>query len=138
MGRRDRERIARIRDGSEEPIAAQVLNNPVVRKAVALTSKGSVISELRKAETSDQIDVLNSQVASSRPGKLRKAIVSKAPKEMDNGIRKLQREGKAVTVDVLCTEIKTTPGFLSMCERVGLSLEWFEELAKKRMEAHSL
>jgi len=138
MGRRDRERIARIQDGSEKSIASQVLNNPVARKAVAIASKGSVISELQKAGTSDQIDVLNSQVASARPGKLRKAIAGKAPKEMDNGIRKLQKEGKDVTVDSLCEEIKTTPGFLPMCEKVGLSLEWFEQLAKERMEAHGL
>ena len=82
--------------------------------------------------------MLNSQVASSRPDKLRKAIASKAPKEMDKGIKKLQKEGKAVSVDALCAEIKTTPGFLAMCERVGLDLAWFEKLAKKRMEAHGL
>ena len=115
-----------------------MLDNPVARKAVAFTSRGAVISELRKAETSDQIDVLNSQVASSRPDKLRKAIASKAPKEMDKGIKKLQKEGRVVSVDALCAEIKTTPGFLSMCEKVGLDLAWFEKLAKERMEAQSL
>ena len=138
MGRRDRERIARIRDGSEAPIATRTLNNPVARKAVALASRGTVIEELRKAETSDQIDVLNSQVASSRPDKLRKAIAGKAPKEMDKGIRKLLKESKDVTVDALCAEIKSAPGFLPMCERVGLSLEWFERLAKERMEAQGI
>ena len=138
MGRRDRERIARIRDGSEKSIAARLLGSPVARKAVALASKRSVIDELRKAETSDQIDVLNSRVATTRPDKLRKALISKAPKEMDKGIRELQREGKDVTVDALCAEIKSTPGFLTMCGKVGLNLEWFEQLAKERMEAHSL
>lgn len=138
MGRRNRERIARIEAGLEKPISAKVLDNPVARKAVALASRGAMIDELRKAETSDQIDVLNSQVASSRPGKLQKAITSKAPKEMDKGIKKLQKEGKVVSVDALCAEIKTTPGFLSMCERVGLDLAWFEKLAKERMEVHSL
>ena len=135
MGRRDKERIARIEAGQEKPISAKSLDNPVARKAVAFASRGSVIDELRKAGTSDQIDVLNSQVASAQPGKLRKAITSKAPKEMDKGIKKLQKEGKDVTVDALCAEIKTTPGFLSMCERVGLGLTWFEKLAKERMEA---
>ena len=108
------------------------------RKAIGLASRGAVIDELRRAETSDQIDVLNSQVASSRPSKLRKAIASKAPKEMDKGIQKLQKEGKAVSVGALCNEVKTTPGFLSMCEKVGLDLAWFEKLAKERMEAHGL
>jgi len=135
MGRRDRERIARIEAGLEKPISARVLDNPVARKAVAFASRGAVIDELRKAETSDQIDVLNGQVASARPDKLRKAIASKAPGEMDKGIKKLQKEGKNVTVDALCAEIKSTPGFLAMCERVGLDLTWFEKLAKERMEA---
>ena len=139
MGRRDRERIARIRAGLEKPISAKkALDNPVPRKAVAFASRGAVVDELRKASISDQIDVLNSRVASTSPGKLHKAIASKAPKEMDRGIKKLQKEGKPVTVDALCDEIKTTPGFLSMCERVGLTLEWFENLAAERMEALGL
>lgn len=114
------------------------LSNPVARKAVSVASRGTVIDELRKAETSDQIDALNRTVAGQRPDKLRNALASKAPKEMDKGIKKLQREGKPVTVDALCSEIKTTPGFLAMCGQVGLDLSWFEELAKKRMEAHGL
>lgn len=138
MGRRDRERIARIREGKEEPISAKALDNPVARKAVAFASRGAVVAELRKAEISDQIDVLNSQVVSSRPDKLRKAMASKAPKEMDKGIKRLQKEGKNVSVDALCVEIKTAPGFLPMCERIGLDLAWFEKLAKERMEAHGL
>ena len=135
MGRRDRERIARIDAGLEKSVSAKALDNPIARKAVALASHSAVIDELRKASTSDQIDVLNSRVASSRPDKLRKAIASKAPAEMDKGIRKLQKEGKDITIDALCAEIKTTPGFLSMCEQVGLDLAWFEKLAKERMEA---
>lgn len=138
MGRRDKERIARIQAGQEKPISMAVLSNPVSRKAVALSSRGAVINELRKAETSEQIDILNSQVASANPGKLRKAIASKAPREMDKGIKKLQKDGKVVSVDALCIEVTTTPGFLSMCEGVGLNLEWFEKLAKERMEAHGL
>lgn len=138
MGRRDRERIARIEAGQEEPISAKVLDSPIARKAIAFASHGAVINELRKAETSDQIDVLNSRVASSQPSKLKKAIAGKAPVEMDKGIKKLQKEGKIVSVDTLCAEIKTTPGFLGMCERVGLDLAWFEKLAKERMEANGL
>ncbi len=138
MGRRDRERIERIKAGLEKPISAKVLDNPIARKAVAFASRGVVVDELRKADISNQIDVLNSQVASSRPDKLRKAIASKVPKEMDKGIKRLQREGKVVSVDSLCAEVKATPGFLPMCERVGLDLAWFEKLAKERMEANGL
>ena len=138
MGRRDRERIQRIQAGLEKPISAKMLANPVARKAIAFASRGAVIDELRKAETSDQIDVLSSQIASSRPDKLRKAIASKAPREMDKGIRELQKEGKTVSVAALCAEVRSTPGFLPMCEHVGLDLVWFERLAKERMEAHGL
>lgn len=108
------------------------------RSAIGLASRGHVVEELRGASIDDQINVLNGQVAASRPDKLRQALISKSPREMDKGIKKLQKEGKAVTVDALCAEVKTTPGFLAMCERVGLNLAWFEKLAKERMEAHGL
>jgi hypothetical protein len=115
-----------------------MLNNPLARGAVAVASRGKVIDELNRASTQDQIEALNGTVASSNPNKLRRALESKAPGEMDKAIRKFQKEGKPVTVESLTDEIRSTPGFLSMCERVGLTLEWFEQLAKKRMEAHGL
>src|SRR3972149_3242574 len=115
MGRRDRERRERIRAGTETSIAAGVLDNLVARKAVALASRGTVIAELQKAETSEQIDVLSS----ISPSKVGKAIRRKAPSEMDKGIRTLQKQGKLVTINALCAEIKSTPGFLAMCEQAG-------------------
>ncbi len=137
MGRRDRERIARIQAGEEKSISEQLrgLSNPIARKAVSFTSRGAVVDTLRRASTADQINILNSTVASS---KLRRTLMSKAPREMDKGIKELQKQGKDVSVDALCEEIKNTPEFLSMCENAGLSLEWFENLAKERMEAHGL
>lgn len=113
-----------------------LLSNPLARGAVAVASRGKVIDELNRASTEDQIQALNGTVASSRPDKLRKALESKAPGEMDKAIRKFQKEGKTVTVELLTEEIRATPGFLSMCERVGLTITWFEDLARKRMEAH--
>ena len=115
-----------------------MLNNPLARGAVAVASRGKVIDELNRASTQDQIEALNGTVAAKRPDKLRSALESKAPSEMDKAIRKFQKDGVVVTVDTLTAEIRSTPGFLSMCERVGLTLEWFEQLAKKRMEAHGL
>jgi hypothetical protein len=132
MGKKSKEHKKRVQTRNAR------LDNPVARKVVTLASHNAVVKELRKAETSDQIAVLNSQVASTDPSKLRKAITSKAPKEMDKGIKKLQKAGKDVSVDALCSEITTTPGFLSMCEQVGLDLSWFEKLAKERMEANGL
>lgn len=138
MGKRDRERRERIERGDELPIAPEKLRNTVVRRALELTARGDVVRELRRASTPDQISALDSLVASGRPDKLRKALMSKAPKEMDKGIRKLQDEGKTVTEEALLEEVRTTPGFLAMCEKVGLSSSWFEELAQERMEAHGL
>ena len=115
-------------------LAALGLSNPVARKAVAVASRDAVISELKKASTEEQIEVL----ASVSPSKVGKAIMRKAPAEMDKGIKELQKKDVPVTVENLCAEIKSTPGFLTMCEQAGLSLEWFESLAKERMEAHGL
>jgi len=129
MGRRDRERIERIRAG---------LENPIARQAVKVAAREGVIHELQQASTEDQIDALNRLVVGKDSGKLRDALMKNAPAEMDKGIRKMRKDGKEVTVDALCAEIKNTPGFLSMCEKVGLTLGWFEELAKKRMEAHNV
>lgn len=133
MGRRDRERIARIEAGQEEPVRNAF--SPTIRKAISFITRGSVVKELRNASTEDQIGVLQSTV----PGnKMKDAITRAAPGEMDKAIRKFQKEGKEVTVDTLCAEIKSTPGFLAMCTKAGLDLAWFEDLARKRMEAHGL
>ena len=137
MGRRERERIARIQAGQEEPIAKKALDNPILRRAIAFVSRSDIVDKLRKASTTEQIEVLDN-VVGQKPSKLHKAIVSKAPKEMDKAIEKFQKQGKAITVDLLCAEIKSTPNFLKMCKHIGLDLAWFENLAKKRMEVHNL
>lgn len=115
-----------------------LLNNPLARGAVALASRGKVIDELNRATTAEQIEVLNDVVAPRDSGKLRRAIERRAPREMDKGITKLLKEGREVTVEALTEEVKTTPGFLGMCEKVGLTLGWFEDLARKRMEANKI
>lgn len=135
MGRRDRERRERIAAGHEEPIAKVGF---LQRKAIGVLSRGAVVKELQQASTADQIDVLNTLVAGQRPDKLRRAIMRKAPGEMDKAIKKLQKDGEEVTVDSLCAEVKSTPGFLAMCERIGLNLEWFENLARERMSIRGL
>ena len=134
MGKKDKLHKQRVRERN----AQLGLGNTVARKAVSFASHGAVISELRATSLDDQLDVLNGRVASTRPDKLKNALTSKAPAEMDKGIKKLQKQGEPVTVDALCAEIKATPGFLAMCERVGLSLEWFEKLASERMAVHGL
>lgn len=136
MGRRDRERRERIQRGEEQ--ARAVLNNPVSREAMKFASRRNVVDQLQRASTEDQIGVLDATVATRRPKKLREAIIKKAPGQMDSAIKKFKREGKKITVDSLCEEIKSIPGFLSMCEKVGLSLEWFENLARERMKVNGL
>ena len=142
MGRRDRERITRINAGQEEPIARvrKVAGNLAGRKILAVTSRKGVIAELSKGSTTEQVGRLDDLVGTGNlpERKLKDAIMRKAPKEMDKVIRKFRGKGKEITVDSLCTEVKSTPGFLVMCEKVGLNLEWFEKLATDRMKANGV
>lgn len=144
MGRRDRERIARIQAGKEEPIAVQqarkMASNPIGRQILRRASHKGVVDELSKGGVTDQIERLDSMAGTGElpGGKLAKAIMRKAPKEMDKAIKMYKKQGKEITVDSLCAEVKSTPGFLDMCNRVGITLEWFENLARERMEARGV
>ncbi len=128
MGRASNRKKAR------RELAAKGLSNPVIRKAIAVTSKSKVVEELNKATTDEQIEVL-SGISQSKVGK---ALMKKAPKEMDKGIKELQKQGREVTVKELCKEIRETPAFLKMSEDAGVPYKWYEELAKQRMEAKSI
>ena len=133
MGRRDRERIARIQSGEEEPIssrARRIVSNPIGRQILRRASRQGVIDELSKGTVSEQIDNLREATPN---GELVKAIKSKAPKEMDKAIRKFRKEGKEISVGTLCAEVKSTPNLLAI-----VPLEWFEDLAKQRMEANGI
>ena len=142
MGSRDRERIERINRGEEEPISGirRILNNPLGRKAVAFASRKGVVGELSKGTTGEQINRLNelSGSGSLSDRKLKEAIMRKAPKEMDKGIKKFQKQNKEISIESLLTEVRTEPGFLKMCERLGLSYAWFEDLAQSRMKANGI
>jgi hypothetical protein len=147
MGRRDRERKARIERGEEKSIsqqaretAAKLASNPLGRRILRRTAHKGVVEELSQGTTVDQIQRLDGMAGAGEipTGAIGKAIKKKAPGEMDKGIKKLKKEGKPVTVDTLCAEIKSTPGFLDMCNREGITLEWFENLARERMKAHGI
>jgi hypothetical protein len=138
MGRRDRERIERLEQGKEKSIASQNLSNPIARKAVAIASRGDVIRTLKQATTAEQIETLSSTVAAQRPNKLRRALMKKAPAEMDKAIRIFQKQGRPVTVASLTAEAKSTPSFVAMCEQVGLEMSWFDNLARERMKTHGI
>ena len=138
MGRRNRERVERIKRKKEKSIASQLLSNPVSRKAVALASRRDVIKTLEQATTEEQIETLNNTVARQRPSKLRQALMKKSPKEMDKAIREFQKSGKPITVESLTEEARNSPSFVAMCERVGLEMSWFDELARERMKVYGI
>ena len=115
-------------------VAKSGLGNPIARKAVAIASRGAVIDELKKATTEEQIEVLGSV----SPSKVGKALMRKAPREMDKGIRNLQKTDKKVTVKELCREIRETPSFLRMSEQAGVTYAWYENLAAERMKSHGI
>jgi hypothetical protein len=131
-----RERRERIAQGLE-PIPAKVLSNPIARTAVKVASREGVIKELSKGTVSDQTQRLNTLVGQGAlpGGKLRKEIMRNASKEMDKAIKKYQKQGKAITVDSLLVEVRSEPGFLSMCNGVGIDYSWFEDVARERMTA---
>ncbi len=109
---------------------ASGLNNPIARTTVKIASRSAVLRELSQASTEDQIEVL-SRISLTKVGK---ALMKKAPNEMDKGIRRLQKEGKKVTVKELCREIRESPAFLKMSENAGVPYRWYEELAKERIK----
>ena len=117
--------------------AKRMAENPLGRQILRQASRQGVVNELSKGDVTDQIGRLDSLRGTGElpGGKLAHSIRNKAPGEMDKAIRKFQKQGKEVTVDALCAEVKSTPGFLTMCNNVGITLEWFEDLAKQRMIA---
>lgn len=116
------------------------LNNPVTRKAVSLISRQGVVAELTKGSVTDQTIKLVELVSEGNlpASRLREALMKKAPKEMDKAIKKYRKEGREITVESLTAEAKSEQGFVKMCERVGLEISWFDNLARERMEAHGL
>ena len=121
-------KASRIKRERREGVSG--LNNPIARTAVKVASRSAVLRELSQASTEDQIEVL-SRVSLTKVGK---ALMKKAPREMDKGIRRLQREGKKVTVKELCREIRESSSFLRMSENAGVPYRWYEELAKERIK----
>lgn len=142
MGRRDRERSARIEAGQEQPFRGGKggIAGVVARKTISLFSRRGVREELLRGTVAEQTGKLSElhDKGVLPGGNLKAAIMRKAPEEMDKAIKKYRKQGKEITVDSLLTEVRSEPGFLAMCERVGLSYGWFEELAKKRMETYGL
>ena len=115
-------------------------SNPIGRQILKQASHKDVVEELSKGNVTEQMGKLDSMTGTGElpKGKLAQAIKKKAPKEMDKAIKKFKEQGKEITVDSLCAEIKSTPGFLQMCNNAGITLEWFENLAQERMKANGV
>jgi antitoxin component YwqK of YwqJK toxin-antitoxin module len=120
---------------ADNKVAKAALGNIVTRKVVALKSKGAVVAELTSGSTENVVHNLNelSTTGTVSESKIKKALMSKAPGEMDKAIRKFHKEGREISVDSLCAEAESTPSFVKMCEDIGLPMTWFRELAKERI-----
>ena len=151
MGRAKRERRERVIAGDETPMAdaRHERKNPqqpsgmlsrLARKAIALTSRRVVVDELMKGSTADTVERLGELVGEGTVPErsLKQAITKKAPRQMDQGIDRFIKEGTPVTVENLLAEARSEPGFLAICERVGLAYSWFEALARERMRLRGI
>ena len=116
------------------------LENPGARQAVKSVSRKGVVKELSKGSVTDQTGKLEELVGTGNlpASRLRDALTSNAPKEMDKAIKKFLKEGRVISVATLTAEARSEPGFLKMCQRVGLDISWFENLARERMEVYGI
>lgn len=133
MGKRDRERVERIKFGN--------LFERIRNTGIKLATYGQVKGELLKGDTSDQVNKVNELIGGGLlpESKLKKIIMAEAPKEMDKAIKKYQKEGKEITVDTLTAEVESNKdGFRDLAGRAGLDLDYFRGLAKRRMEAKGI
>lgn len=88
---------------------------------------------LQAMDTGNQVKILRDSLHLGRlsPGKLRRTLEAKAPKEMRKGADKLRRKNKPVTVDALLEEYRRDTAFKALAEEVGLAESYFIELAER-------
>ena len=125
MGRRDRERIARILTGKEKPIADRV------RERMSKVA----VSTLRNYSTSSQVKFLADSLHSGKlaPSKLRKALEDNAHKEMSKGADNIIKSGKKLTIESLLKEYYKDTEFRKLAAEVELDEAWFVRLAKSEL-----
>lgn len=126
MGKRNRERIARILAGKESALSARVKETMV--------SAG--VSTVEKYSVDKQIQFLADALHEGRlsPNKLRRELERNAPLEMRKGADKLIKQGRAINVDALLMEYRSSEGFQELATEVGLNQQWFTELAKQECQ----
>lgn len=123
-------KASRLKRERRESLAAK-LQTPEGRQE----AHTKIVKELSKGSLDNQISKL-SQIASTHNRKVKESIMSNAPIEMDKGIARFKKQGRAITVDNLLEEVRNNKSFLRMCENVGISYSWFEELANERIKVN--
>lgn len=100
----------------------------------------TVVKELSKGSIDDQVNKLIelTGVNNKFQSAIKDSILKNAPKEMDKAIEKYKKVGKPITVESLTKEVRDNKQFLALCSKNGISLEYFEDLARQRMEANNL
>ena len=123
MGRRDRERIARIRAGEELAISPQTRDRA--------TQVG--VSTVKRLSADKQVQFLANSLHSGHmtPASLRKALEENAPVEMCRGADKLIKKNRPVTVEALLEDYHKDALFRATAAEVGLDEMWFTTLAEK-------
>ena len=108
-------------------------------KLLRLAAAPGVKAELSAGTVEEQIGRINELPSEMLGGsETARKLKRKAVSEMDKAIRDFKKKEKEITVETLTHEVKTTSGFLSMSEKIGVPLKWYEDLAKERMEAHKV
>ena len=130
MGRRDRERIARILAGDEAPISAGI------RARVKEKMVDVGVAAVKSYSTSRQIQFLADALHTGRlpARKLQEVLKDNAPKEMRKGTEKLVKKHKTPTVELLLEEYYKDEGFQALALEVGLNEQWFIELAESECQ----
>lgn len=118
MGRRNKERVARILAGLE----------PSMREKM----QQAAVTVIQQKSTADQVDFMTQAMNEGRlaPNKVRKQMEQFAPLEMRKGAEKLIKQGKLVTVDNLLEEYRREKAFQKVADSVGLHEDWFIKLAE--------
>lgn len=58
-------------------------------------------------------------------------LATKGQKDMEKQVTKARKKGRAITEDNLVREIEKTPEFLEFCEELGLSIEYWRDMARR-------
>lgn len=124
MGKRDRERFERT--------GKVFRGGKLVSVKAIVKAERAGVSALRASSTSSQVRFMAEALRTGRlsHSKLREALEGNAPKEMNEGAKKLLKKHREVTVDALLEEYRRDEEFQKLAAEVGLGEEWFVGVAE--------